>query len=121
MLVQENRRIRNLLKAYVGAVVEAVEKGEVPFSLRHLFAASAISELSTQGSSPRMYSSKSRAARGAVQEGFMQCYSASRANFIHFKADALHLSVRQIQVRCGELELFFVFQPEKTIGGQLLR
>ena len=51
----------------------------------------------------------------------MQCYSASRANFIHFKADALHLSVGQIQVRGGEIELFFVFKPEKTVGGQLLR
>ena len=57
MLVQGNRRIRNLLKADVGAVVEAVEKGNGPFSLRHLFAASATSELSTQGSSPRMYPS----------------------------------------------------------------
>ena len=121
MLVQGNRRIQNLLKAYVGAIVEAVDKGNGPFSLRQIFAASAISELSTQGCSPRMYPSTARAARGAVHEGFMQYYSASRANFIHSKADALHLSVRQIQVRCGEIELFFVFQPEKTVGGQLLR
>ena len=39
MLVQGSRRIRNLSKAYIGAVVKAVEKGNGPFSLRHLFAA----------------------------------------------------------------------------------